>query len=170
MRISGWIILCSLLVSGASVAYTQPYPDQLVTVGKARLSFLWFDIYDAELMNKRGQFQALKGPLLLKIRYLRDISQQELIAETDKQWNRQQVAQELRDQWLARLDQIYPDIRSNDSLAFYMDDLGSGYFYLNQRFIGAIENPDFSRAFLNIWLAENSHYPSLTRQLTGEIQ
>ncbi|TNE77029.1 MAG: hypothetical protein EP339_06790 [Gammaproteobacteria bacterium] len=145
----------------------QPLPDDLKTVGRAELKFFLFDVYDAELLNPTGQFQQVHGPMLLRLTYHRDISNSRLLQETrtrlEGDFNRARVAK-----WIDHLRGLWPSVEKGDEMAFFMDSTGKGHFYFRGRHVGYLDDRDFSRAFLNIWLGEDSGYPKLTRKLRGE--
>ena len=60
-------------------------------------------------------------------------------------------------------------MKKGDQLAFYIDAQGGGHFFFNQKWIGVINEPDFSQAFINIWLSDQSSYPRLAKRLRGEL-
>ena len=66
------------------------------------------------------------------------------------------------------MNQIWPEISKGDQLGFWIDELGHGNFFYNQTWIGAVSEPEFSNAFIKIWLSEKSSYPELAKKLRGE--
>jgi len=169
-RWNALLLLASLVIAPGSWADLQRLP-QMQTVGTASLSVLWFDIYDAELQNPTGSFAGVKGPLMLKLNYLRDISQKKLLDETRSQLiSHIQLAKQpqMVKRWLRELEAIWPSIRKGDQLAFYLDPTGVGHFYHNERYLGSVSDELFGISFLGIWLAEDSDYPQKARQLRGQ--
>ncbi|MGL5537343.1 MAG: chalcone isomerase family protein, partial [Aeromonas veronii] len=43
-----------------------------------------------------------------------------------------------------------------------------GHFWWQEKPLGTLADPQFSAAFLAIWLADNSRDPALTRRLRGQ--
>ncbi|MCO4758750.1 MAG: chalcone isomerase family protein [Oceanospirillaceae bacterium] len=164
-RFSIAVLICLSMFTLPAMS-AQELPQQYKPVGAATLRVLWFDVYAAELRSPDGVFSAMKGPLLLKLTYLRDIKRQKLLDETAAQL--ESVSPELRSRWLSQLEAIWPDIGKGDQLWFYLDAGGKGHFYFNERYIGSINDIRFGTAFLSIWLAEDSSYPDLARKLRGE--
>ena len=165
MRFSKYAL--SLVLFSASFTYGQTLPDSWKRVGLADLKVLWFDIYRAELFSSNGQFEGLDEPLLLKLTYLRDIRKSDLLEETRKQI--QPFAMQTSvESWLSQLDEIGVDIKKGDELAFLINSQGVGHFFSKDRWLGAIEDPAFGRAFIQIWLSDQSSYPQLAKQLRGE--
>ncbi|GGB91780.1 hypothetical protein GCM10011352_17300 [Marinobacterium zhoushanense] len=143
---------------------------QYQLVGEARLRVLLWEIYDVKLYTADGRYHGITVPLLLKLDYLRAIERDDLIDATRNEL--QQVAPGLPTQQTERqlqsLTRFWPsEIRPGDSLSFELTASG-GTFHFNEQPIGQIDDSQFAKAFLAIWLAENSSFPHLSRQLKGE--
>lgn len=164
-RAVGLMLIFTLFQPAAAV----PMPDHLQSVGSARLKVLWFEIYDAQLFNVGGRYEGIEGPMLLQLTYKRYISKDALVKETGKQlaasYRNRQAELATR---LSELDAIWRDVREGESISFFLDAQSFGHFYLNQEYIGSIRDRAFSTAFINIWLAKDSDYPKMSRQLRGE--
>lgn len=158
-------IFLLLLFSTSASAQLNP-PKDYITVGTAKLRVLWFDIYDVELSSPRGRFSEIAGPLLLKLTYLRDIRKQKLLDETANQLRA--IKPSVVRIWLSQLKMIWPEINRGDRLAFLLDSNGFGHFYFNEIYVGTINDTRFGKAFISIWLGQNSEYPDLARKLKGE--
>jgi hypothetical protein len=50
-----------------------------------------------------------------------------------------------------------------------LDDQGRSTFFVNGQSIGVIENPEFGRHFLNIWLSPDTSRPELRLALIGGV-
>lgn len=165
MRLKLFLIVISLFSSFSEAA------EKLQRVGSTRFSVLWFDIYDATLYSETGSYQVGQQPLRLTLDYLRDISAQQLLEETRKQWKRNpNLNKQDREQWLAQLEKIWPDIREKEQLSFTLYDDDKGEFQMFGETLGIIDAPGFARAFINIWLGPHSQYPRQARKLTGNGQ
>lgn len=158
-----------LLITLASVCLSATaqtrYPQGLEQVGQARLSLLWLDIYDARLLSLDGSYNSGDAPLLLELTYHRAVSSQDLVDETlsqlDGRFDKTAVP-------LKQLNDLLPSVEAGDQLAFYLKPDGRGSIYFNREYLGELADADFNRAFLDIWLAPDSEYPELTRQLIGK--
>ncbi len=158
----GWLLSAALWVQ-ADQRNMPDWPE----VGRAKLEVLWFDIYNATLSAPQGRFAGFSAPLLLQVKYLRDFKGEALVKETDKQMRPFSSPQE-RATWLPQLQALWPDIKQGDQLAFEITPNGEGHFYYNQRWLGTVSDLGFPAAFVKIWLASESEYPELARQLRGE--
>lgn len=167
MRLNLLFITLMIFLVGAVHAKSEPLPDNLKPVGQAELKVLWFSVYTATLASNEGRFNSVSEPLLLTLKYQRNISRQSLLDETESQWKQAGIKADRYAPWLLWLKDVWPDIREGDSLAFYQSREGTGHFYFNKQFIGSLADGQFSQAFLNIWLSDDSDFPQLTKQLTG---
>ncbi|MBB6523032.1 chalcone isomerase family protein [Pseudoteredinibacter isoporae] len=145
--------------------------EKLQVVGSTRFSVLWFDVYDATLYSPSGRYQQEQYPLQLTLDYLRDISAQRLLNETRKQWKTvPDLDNTQREQWLAELSRVWPDINESDRLSFILHSEDKGEFRMFDESLGVIESPGFARAFINIWIGPHSQYPSQAKKLLGETK
>lgn len=153
---------------------------QWPAVGEASLSWLWFDIYHSQLRTPSGEYQGITAPLALQIRYQRNIAAEELLDATAEQWQKLGYHNDDIRLWRQHLTAIFPTVAYGDQLVFVSNGRqGRFYFYSHNeaqskgataasyRLLGAIHQPQLNRAFLAIWLAENSQYPQLRQQLIG---
>jgi hypothetical protein len=159
-----------LLVSTAS-AGSITAPENWNKVGEAELKVLWFHIYSAALFTPSGKYLNVDvnkpNPLLLELTYKRNISKADLIEETEEQLEMFTESEKIPI-WIGQLNQIWPEISKGDQLSFWIDEQGHGNFFYNQSWIGVVTEPEFSNAFINIWLSEKSSYPELAKELRGE--
>lgn len=170
------VLLFLLFTAAASATHVDSFtmngdsaaPNKMKLIGQAELSVLWWSVYNAQLYNHSGVFQGLVAPLMLKINYQRDISQQDLIEATEKELKRQKLR--LSDEKIKlavqSFENFWPDITKGDSLTFVLLDDG-GLFFHNGKAIGKVTSGKTAHAFLNIWLSDESSYPDLAAQLRG---
>lgn len=162
------IVLVFMLLGSGVACASVGVPSDWEKVGEAELKVLWFRIYDAELFTPNGGFGTMEGPLMLTLNYKRDISKTDLLKETKDQL-RLFASDEKIKSWSLKLGRIWPEIKQGDQLSFLIDDNRQGHFFYNQSWIGSITETAFSRAFISIWLSDNSSYPSLAKKLRGEF-
>lgn len=137
-------------------------------VGRGEMSLLWFDLYRASLFTPSGEYQAQSYPIKLDIRYLREIEAVDLVDATVEQW--QHLGYQDKDiaRWQRQLVGLWPDVSEGQSLAFECLSADFGSFSFNGKPLGTITEPGFARAFIDIWLSEQTSRPDLRAQLTGE--
>ncbi|PKF63346.1 hypothetical protein CW745_00375 [Psychromonas sp. psych-6C06] len=142
--------------------------DHLKMVGQGEMSWLFIDLYQASLYSPSGKYNEKQYPQALHIVYQKNIDKQHLISATEKEWQKLGLNPQQAPYWLDALGQLWPDIKKGDELLFMVEEDGSGYFYHNQKLLGAINSEQFSHAFLSIWLSQNTSEPQLRQQLIGK--
>ena len=147
-----------------SIAIASPIKD-LKLVGQTEMNWMFWKIYDIQLLNSTGQYDRNNYPLAIKISYARDIKATQLVKTTVDEWHRQKI--EWKPEWQKQLNTLWPDVGQGDEIILRVDrDLNSHFFY-NQELLGSIQDDAFAPAFLAIWLSENTLKPDLKRELTG---
>ncbi|MBU2891869.1 chalcone isomerase family protein [Colwellia sp. D2M02] len=148
----------------------------LTLVGSAKFSVLFWDIYHSHLYTPSGEYlvksnnngMTEKSPsLLFEIQYLRDITKQDLITRTIEQWQHLAITAEQYNKFIPVLEAIWPDIKTDDSLALLIDN-NLSHFYFNGNHIGTIAHASFGPLFTAIWLDPNTSQPKLRAKLIGE--
>jgi hypothetical protein len=144
-------------------AFVQP--ENLV--GKARLSFLFWDVYDAQLYAPQRVFSP-DGMYALSLRYLMDFSGPDIAERSLDEMRGQGYRDKLQlDRWLVEMLTIFPDVQAGDELIGVRSVIGESYFLHNGKVIGTVTDPLFADAFFGIWLAPNSSEPKLRKKLLG---
>ena len=136
-------------------------------VGEARLTFLFWSVYDSRLYSADGQYREGQRPLRLEIQYLLDVDADDLVARTVEEWQHQQLQHPRQEQWAQRLASIWPDIKEGDVLAIELDSEGVSTFYRNGHVLGVLDDPAFGPQFLAIWLSPDTSRPELRVALMG---
>jgi hypothetical protein len=171
MKISLKLVLTISLLWGAPLfAFSNSAnvdPNTWLQVGKARLSVLFFDVYDSTLKTPSGQYNGYREPVALEIHYLRDIKASALVQQTVKEWKSLGLSPETYESFLQPLETLWPDVKKGDSLTFVVLPDGSNTFYYNGRELGGLDHPQFGQHFLDIWLSPNTTRPELRAQLLG---
>jgi hypothetical protein len=135
-------------------------------VGEARMEYLFWDVYDAQLFTHSGDYSAGTHPVKFKLTYLRNFDAKEIVKATNEQWTHLGKSK-LSAKYDTKLLSIWPDIKKGDSLTLITSEQGVSTFYHNDKKTGQIEEPEFSSDFLAIWLDENTSEPKLRKQLLG---
>lgn len=137
------------------------------TIGEARMQVLFWDIYDARLLAPGGRFDNSE-PFALSLTYLRNLEGEKIAARSIEEMRKQGWSDEAAlDRWYRSLVDIIPDVRESDEIVGVADDRGFTRFYLDGSPIGEVLEPEFTRAFFDIWLGEKSSEPRLRDQLLG---
>ena len=70
-----------------------------------------------------------------------------------------------RSRWHEQMVGLFPDVEKGRRLAGVNVPGTGARFYLDGRFLGSIDDPDFARAFFAIWLDERTRSPQLRESL-----
>ena len=141
----------------------------LVEIGNTTFSILFWDLYQSKLLTTSGQYpvEGKNDFLLYEIKYLADISSDDLIKRTQEQWQHIGLEEKEYQGFISKLKVIWPDISKGDTLSLLVDSDAS-HFYFNEAYIGSLVDGNFGQVFLDIWLAENTSQPNLRAELLGE--
>lgn len=139
-------------------------------VGSTRLKVWLWSVYDADLHTDSGDY-ANAQQRALRLRYLRDIKAVDLVESTAEEWQRLGIdVTATHQQWLAQLQQMWPDVREGDCLMVVEDQQGHAQFFNAQGALGSIPSAQFSDDFFAIWLSENSRFAENRDELVGATQ
>ncbi|QTH62865.1 chalcone isomerase family protein [Psychrosphaera ytuae] len=144
---------------------------QLKQVGMAEFSYLFWDVYDSYLFNHSGKIDPNytwyeQAPLVLEIRYKRDIKADELIDSTIEQWQHLNLKADQYEAYVPWLKKVWPNLKKGDRLALLVQD-GQSVFFYNQQELARQPDPYFARIFLDIWLSPDTSEPKLRKKLLG---
>ena len=147
---------------------SQAMPDNIKLVGQGQFSYLFWDLYQAQLFTTDGTWRDYQqsAPVVLKLTYQRDISKADFIEATVDQWKHLQGKVSAQHQeWAKQLDQLWTDVKKGDQLSCVLLADGTVQFYFNDKLLGDVTDPAFGPAFLDIWLSEKTSAPKLRKQL-----
>ena len=136
--------------------------------GSGRLTWWGFHVYDADLYigGALDTHQPTAQPFVLELRYARRLSGAAIAdASRDEIARLQYGSDALRAAWHAEMTRLFPDIGVGQRLAAVNRPGRGARFYFDGRFIGAIDDPEFARAFFAIWLDERTQAPKLREAL-----
>ena len=132
-------------------------------VGEGKFEWFWIDIYDMSLYTPSGEYYENVWPLILKVKYLKNFSKKELLDATNEEWSRQNIS--YKKKWIDQLRLLWKNVYKGDEITLFVDDDGISHFFLNQIYLGSVSDKDFTQAFVQIWLSENTLDPSLREQV-----
>ncbi|WP_240485164.1 chalcone isomerase family protein [Aestuariibacter salexigens] len=172
-----WLTISLVIIAMGGLAMSAPasainnivgqYFEQAEKVGEGRMTYLFWDVYDARLYAPQGKWQE-DGPYVLELHYLRSLDG-EAIAERSVEEIRKQGFDDnaILSDWLEQMRNIFPDVNKGVTLVGIADQNQHTHFYRNDELIGSVPDPEFTRRFFGIWLSENTSEPSLRKKLLG---
>ncbi len=138
------------------------------TVGKGRLSVMFWDVYDAALFAPGGQWRA-EGPFALSLTYLRDIRGRAIADRSAEEIRKLGFGDEVTlATWHNQMRGIFPDVAEGTTLTGVYTEDGESIFYHDDQEIGRVRDPAFGRYFFNIWLDPQTSAPELRARLLGQ--
>ena len=164
-------IACALSILGITPAYAldhiRSYVPEAQKVGNGRLTYMFWDVYDATLYASRGVWKQGE-PFALQLSYLREIEGKKIADRSVEEMRNQGITDEIKlAAWHAQMRKIFPNVYNGVALTGVYTQQGHTIFYMDDKEIGHIKDPDFGKAFFNIWLDETTSAPDLRRKLLG---
>ncbi len=173
----GLLALPGHLVASTTGA-APPWPELAgalptpIWAGAARLRVWGFEVYDAQLWVAAG-FEAQRyaqHPLALSLTYLRTLRGKAIAERSMAEMLRQgPIDTVLQTAWLARMQQLFPDVAEGDRLTGVHQPGRGARFWLNGRALGAIDDAAFSAQFFGIWLHTATSEPAMRRDLLAAL-
>lgn len=166
--LSLFIFCCGHLYAN-TISFSKVEKQNPQLVGKILYTYWFWDIYYAALYAPTKNF-SWRHSFFLKLTYLRDFSAKSIIEETIDQMTSQTQKNSDDDlkKWQNQLQNIFPDIKKNQSLIGYYDGKQRTLFFTGQgRYLGQVDSLAFSKSFFAIWLSDQSENLELSRQLRG---
>ena len=158
------------LIGGPCVAdlrVPSAYVPEAQLVGKARLSYLAWSVYDAELYAPFGRWDR-NAPYALSVNYLRTFTGAAIAKSSAEEIRKQGLKNEAAlTEWQSKMEKIFPDVTNNSNLTGVRDKNGHAVFFFDGRKIGSIRDREFTNRFFDIWLGQKTSRPSFRRKLIG---
>lgn len=130
-------------------------------VGQGRLRWWGFHVYDASLWTSSGRWRA-QSPYALDIRYARQLTGAQLADTSVDEMRRLGMRDEtVLGRWGATMRRLFPDVAPGSRLIGLHVPQRGVLFYSADRYLGAIEDPEFARFFFGIWLDIRTQTPDL---------
>ena len=167
-----WLMLVFFVTSVPANAQTSAIEKSLSNpqqVGEARLKVMMWNVFDASLYSETGLFDKNEA-FALELTYLRNIKSKKIVSKSMQEIRRMATTEisaiSLRG-WKQQLSAIIPDVRVGMSITGVRSPEGHTLFYVGDEMKGRINDTEFTDAFFDIWLGENTAEPKLRRKLTG---
>ena len=150
------------LPPSASVQTMVPHAQE---VGGGRMTYLMFDVYDAALFAPEGHYDP-NAPFALRLSYLRDLEGKDVAKRSIEEMRKQGFTDEVKlATWYSQLSAIFPDVHEGTVLTGIRTGDGETVFDEGGKEIGRIHDPEFTRAFFDIWLSPKTTDPELRAKL-----
>lgn len=143
------------------------FPDAVPTA-PVRMSVWGFDVYDARLWTREGFTPAQYGryPFALELSYLRGLKGDAIAQRSLDEMRRQTPISDSQGQsWLKAMQNVFPDVQKGDRITgVHTPDQGAE-FWVNDRRVGRVADPQFAQLFFGIWLSPQTSAPHVRQAL-----
>lgn len=145
------------------VADTKPFTVR----GEAVMRFFGLKVYDIRLWTDKKPFTHAE-PFALELVYDLSLKGTEIAKRSVGEMRKVGYTDEAKlARWLEAMTRIFPDVVQGDTLVGVSIPGKEARFYSQSKFIAAVPDPEFARAFFDIWLAEKTSEPRLRDRLLG---
>ncbi len=170
-RLRHGLWLLPLLATQALANWQEGVPGaQIIGTGEFRV--FGFDVYNARLWSAARPL-ATDQPFALELIYQRTISRDDLVQASVDEIKRLSGASvsagQLAD-WQAQMQQSFVDVQAGTRITgVYLPGQGARFF-VGQQLQHEVKDPQFARAFFDIWLDPRTRNPELRQQLLGSAK
>ncbi len=156
-------LFCTLLL-----ASSQPLFAQWQDVGRADYTWGPFLVYTVSLATENGEFKDGQRPVMISFDYAKPVEGKNFAIIMTKEMESLGVDHQQALNWLSQLElTLSEDFSPNDRLTFIALE-NSSYFMLNDQILPHVYGPEFTQAFIELWLANKGTFSPLFRSLVGE--
>ena len=163
------IILLSLNTSFASEMQKEAFSSPTI-IGEGTLKVFFMEIYDLRLIADSPTF-SWQNKFKLDFIYTRDLKKDSVIKSSIKELRRQSsVSESDIESWQGYLEQSIKPVQEGTHATVLWEPEGQITFHYENSDPTTIEDEDFARAFLNIWLGEETSQPELQSEILGNLK
>ena len=163
-----------LLLMCATVASAYDLPEDLTrdvkglsVRGEGALRFFGLKVYDVRLWTQMKPFTHSE-PFAIELVYDMAIKGKDIADRSAKEMRAQGVSDEAKlRRWGDEMTKIFPDIKQGDTLIGVSIPAKEARFYNREKLIATIPDPEFAKAFFDIWLSEKTSAPKVRLKLLG---
>jgi hypothetical protein len=135
--------------------------------GEATMRFFGLKVYDVRLWTQMKPF-TYSDPFAVELVYDMNLNGKDIAERSVKEMRSQGYNDEGKlKRWGEEMAKIFPDIKKGDALIGVSIPGKEARFYSREKLIAAVPDPEFAKAFFDIWLSEKSSEPRLRLKLLG---
>lgn len=167
--------LLFILALGATLPSAAQMLPQVVTRempnltlrGDGVMRFFGLKVYDVRLWSAMRAFTHT-DPFALELVYDMSFSGRDIAERSVQEMRGQGHVDEAKlKRWGEEMARIFPDIKKGDTLIGVSIPGKEARFYNRDKFIASVTDPEFARAFFDIWLSEKTSAPAVRAKLLG---
>ena len=147
-----FVMLAALSAVQAAPAHIESHLTQPRLAGQGPFTWFGMKIYDAELWVGDKGYQP-NEPFVLELRYARRLDGAKIAVASAEQMEKIGAGTAVqRAAWLARMKEIFPDVKEGSRISGVFLPASGARFYLDGKALASVPDPEFARAFFAIWL------------------
>jgi Chalcone isomerase-like len=164
------VFICVCMNATAQTAPALPEPvvkdlPGLTLQGDTQFRFIGMKVYDIRLWVPPGGFAPDK-PYALELVYNMNFKGADIAQRSiDEKRGQGYGPEEKLTRWKAEMARIFPDIKPGDTLIGVHLPGKEARFYTRNKFLSTVTDPEFARAFFDIWLSEKTSEPKMRARL-----
>lgn len=155
------LLFCASVAQATSLQSTLPGAELR---GSATYRFVGLPLYEARLYTSAGEPLDWGRDFGLELKYLRNLSQYDLVEGTMRELARTGAPLPVR----AQLERCFEDVRKGDRYLAVSQGRDRIRFWLNGRQTCQLNHPQIKTRFMAIFLGDNTRSKAFTRRLKGE--
>lgn len=165
------LLLCVFQLAHAlppTVSKDIPEASSLTIRGEAVMRFFGLKVYDIRLWTN-AKAPSETDLFALELVYDLGLKGTEIAKRSIDEKRKQGYNDEAKlAKWLTAMNNVFPDVKQNDSLIGVSVPGKGARFYSQDKFIAEIADPEFTKAFFDIWLSPKTSEPKLRARLLNE--
>ena len=140
----------------------------LAVRGGAVMRFIGLKVYDVRLWTPLKPFTHA-DPFAVELVYNMSFTGKDIADRSVKEMRAQGISDEAKlKRWGDEMVKIFPDIKQGDTLIGVSLPGKEARFYNREKLIATVPDPEFAKAFFDIWLSEKTSEPRLRVRLLAE--
>jgi hypothetical protein len=140
----------------------------LVLQSQSPFRFFGLKVYDIRLWAPEGRYRA-DLPHALELTYDMTLKGADIAKRSITEMRGQGYGPDAKlARWNAEMAKIFPDIKPGDTLIGVHAPGKEVRFYTRDKFIATVTEPEFAKAFFDIWLSDKTSEPGLRERLLGK--
>jgi len=168
-RVGGFMRACAIGFALQAFLMAPVHASELALPGAVatpavRLTVWGFEVYDAKLWARAGfsTAQYVRHPFALELSYLRGLKGDSIAQRSLDEMKRQgPISDSQAQSWLKAMQAVFPDVQKGDRIVgVHKPELGAE-FWVNDRLVGQVADPQFARLFFGIWLSPQTAAPEI---------
>lgn len=149
----------------APVAAAAP---NLTVQGEGTMRFFGLKVYDVRLWTLMSRFTHAE-PFALELVYDMSLKGKDIAERSVTEMRGIGVKDEDKlKRWGEVMARVFPDVKAGDALIGVSIPGKEARFYNREKLIASIPDPEFARAFFDIWLSDKTSAPGVRSKLLGQ--